>query len=214
MIESAASSYRTKEQVLLDLGKALHFSPQTLEENRKGKLSLEQVKHFAGKLSRPATMTMACIVAPLFFWTGITASHQQVSFNAAFPLFFGQFAHLGQLLDEQGKLYTLAMLGSTIGLIVLGLWFASKFSVALYFDLLDRSVVKREGRVTGREEQTMRENGRDPIEKYYFDCKTQVYEVNSAAVRALESGSVYVMYLLPRSEVLVSLEPKIAAPAA
>jgi hypothetical protein len=33
--------------------------------------------------------------------------------------------------------------------------------------------------------------------------------VNLAAYRAIEAGSIYLVYLLPRSELLVSIEPKI-----
>jgi len=33
--------------------------------------------------------------------------------------------------------------------------------------------------------------------------------VNHAAYKALENGSTYLMYVLPRSGVLVSMEPKI-----
>jgi hypothetical protein len=33
--------------------------------------------------------------------------------------------------------------------------------------------------------------------------------VNLAAYRALEAGSIYIVYLLPRSESLVSIEPKL-----
>ncbi len=43
MIEDA-TIFRTKEQVLYDLSKALHFSPESLEANRKGRLSKEQMK--------------------------------------------------------------------------------------------------------------------------------------------------------------------------
>jgi hypothetical protein len=32
--------------------------------------------------------------------------------------------------------------------------------------------------------------------------------VNLAAYRALEAGSIYIVYLLPRSELLASIEPK------
>ena len=84
----------------------------------------------------------------------------------------------------------------------------------MYFDLLAREVVAREGRVIAREEQTLRPNGRDPIEKYYFDVKDKRYDVNHAAYKALENGSNYLMYVLPRSGVLVAMEPKIIQPAA
>jgi hypothetical protein len=74
---------------------------------------------------------------------------------------------------------------------------------------LAREVATREGRVIAREEQTLRPNGRDPIEKYYFNLKNDRFDVNFAAYRALENGSTYLIYVLPRSGVLVSMEPKV-----
>jgi hypothetical protein len=55
----------------------------------------------------------------------------------------------------------------------------------------------------------MRANARDPIEKYFFDMKTDRYDVNLAAYRALESGAMYLIYVLPRSGTLIALEPKV-----
>ena len=86
---------------------------------------------------------------------------------------------------------------------------ASRFPFALYFDILDGTVFVQEGRLIAREEQTLRPNGRDPIEKYFLDMKADRFQVNLAAFRAVESGALYLVYLLPRSQVLVSLEPKI-----
>jgi hypothetical protein len=79
----------------------------------------------------------------------------------------------------------------------------------LYFDLLGREVQNKVGRVVSREETTNRDNGRDPIEKYYFSLRYLNMPVNLAAYRALESGSIYIVYLTARSEILVSIEPKI-----
>ena len=46
MIEDA-TTFRSKEKVLGDLSKALQFSPESLEANRKGELSKEQAKKLA-----------------------------------------------------------------------------------------------------------------------------------------------------------------------
>ena len=53
----------------------------------------------------------------------------------------------------------------------------------------------REGRVVAREEQINRDNGRDPIEKYFFSLRYLNMPVNLAAYRALEAGSIYIVYL-------------------
>jgi hypothetical protein len=78
---------------------------------------------------------------------------------------------------------------------------AFRVPLMLYFDLLDRKVEAKEGRVVAREEQINRANGRDPIEKYFFSLRYLNMPVNLAAYRALEAGSIYIVYLLPRSEI-------------
>ncbi|MGA6983949.1 MAG: hypothetical protein WBZ11_20515, partial [Candidatus Sulfotelmatobacter sp.] len=100
------------------------------------------------------------------------------------------------------------MLGSILGSLVMAVFMATRIHLQLYFDLLDGKVEAREGRVVAREEQENRPNGRDPIEKYFFSLRYLNMPVNLAAYRALEAGSVYIVYLFPRSEILASIEPK------
>jgi hypothetical protein len=203
-----ATIFRSKEQVLFDLSKALHFSPESLEENRKGRLSTEQAKRLAAGCARPAILTFIFALAPFAVWTWITAGRQQISFPAAFPVLITQLTHVNDLFEAQGKIGGGIMLGSILIGLVLALLMSMRVSVRLYFDLIDRKVTVREGRVVAREEQVNRPNGRDPIEKYFFSLRYLTMPVNLAAYRALEAGSIYLVYLLPRSELLVSIEPK------
>jgi hypothetical protein len=203
------TTFRTKEQVLLDLSKALGFSPASLEANRKGRISAEQFKQFIGRCMSPAGMAVFWAIAPFVFWAGLTGMREHASFSAALNIFVGQLLHLSEMLESKGKISTMATVGSVLGCLGMAAYSATRFSAGLYFDLLAREVVRREGRVTAREEQIMRPNGRDPIERYFFDVKTHKYDVSLAAYQALENGAMYVMYVLPRSGVLVALEPKV-----
>lgn len=203
------TGYRSKEQVLFDLSKAYPFSPEALEANRQGRLGADQFKLYISRCARPAVMAFVGFLAPILFWSGMTAARQHVSWPDAFPIFFNSLIHLSETMSTQGKISTLVTLVSTLASIGFAFYMVSRVSVPLYFDLLERRVTAKEGRVVGREEQLMRDNGRDPIERYFYNIKTQQYEVGLAAFRALESGSVYILYLLPRSDVLVSLEPKV-----
>ena len=101
------------------------------------------------------------------------------------------------------------MLGSIVVSLAIAALMSFRVPLSLYFDLLDRKVDAREGRVVAREEITNRANGRDPIEKYFFCLRYLNMPVDLAAYRALEAGSIYIVYLAPRSEVLVAIEPKI-----
>lgn len=207
MVEDAAI-FRTKEQVLIDLSKALGFSPSSLTENRKGRLSNQQLRRLAGRCLKPGLLTMVFAVAPLLVWTSITANVEQLPFTDAFLALLNELAHVNDLFESHGKLGALIMLGSiliSLGLAILMAW---RFPFLLYLDLLDGKVEMREGRVVAREEQMNRPNGRDPIEKYFFCLRHLTVRVNLAAYRAIENGSIYFVYLLPRSETLVALEPK------
>ncbi len=208
MIEDS-TTFRSKEQILVDLSKALGFSPASLEANRRGRISPEQFKKFISRCISPAGMAIFFAVLPFVFWAGLTGMREHVSFTAALDIFVGKVMHLSEMLESQGKISTLTTVGSILGSLGLAAYNAARFSVPLYFDLLARDVVSREGRVVAREEQILRPNGRDPIEHYFFDVKTDRYDVNLAAYRALENGAMYLMYVLPRSGVLVSLEPKL-----
>ena len=201
-------SFRSKEQVLADLGKALHFSEDALDRNREGRVAAEQIKHLAVRCVRPAILASLFLFLPLFMWISTTAAQQQVPFLAGAPLFFDDLLHFGQSVEAHGRISTIFRLATVLISLGLGGFFAARFPLALYFDLLDGTVYAREGRVIAREEQTLRPNGRDPIEKYFFDLKGDRFQVNMAAFRAIENGGLYAIYLLPRSQALVSLEPK------
>lgn len=207
MVEDAAT-FRTKEQVLFDLSKALHFSPESLEANRSGRLSKEQAKQLSGQCFGPFFLTLAFAAGPFAVWTWIVAGRDQLSFANAFPALITKLAHVNDLIEAQGKMGAITMLGSILLSVAIAAFLAFRIPMGLYFDLLDRKVEAREGRVVAREETINRPNGRDPIEKYFFALRYLNMPVNLAAYRALENGSIYIVYLTQRSEILVSIEPK------
>jgi hypothetical protein len=207
MLETS-TMYRTKEQVLVDLSKALRFSPESLEANRKGKLTAEQVKQFSGRCFQPLVLAVIFAAAPLLIWAGMISMHEHVSLESAVPTFLGQFQHMKEMVEAHGKIGVVLRLGSMLLGLGIAFLYVSRLSPGLYFDLIDRKVIVKEGRITAREEQLMKSNGRDPVETYFFNYKLQSYKVNLAAFRAIENGSVYLLYLLPRSDTLVSIEPK------
>ena len=212
MIEDAAT-YRSKEQVLFDLSQALHFSPESLEANRKGKLAKEQVKQLSAQVYRPAILMLVLAAGPFLVWTWITATREQLSFANALPLLLTELTHSQKLFDAHGSKGAMLVLASFVVSLGIAAFFALRVPWGLYFDLLDRKVMAQEGRVTAREETLNRDNGRDPIEKYFFSLRYLNMPVNLAAYRALENGSIYIVYVTLRSEILVAIEPKMEAAA-
>src|SRR5690242_20843636 len=102
-LSNNTAAFRDREQVLGDLAKALHFSPKSLEDNRKGKLSSDQFTSLIGRFLKPLIMTALFAAGPFLVWGLITSSSQQVSFIAGVQLFVGQLTHLGDLADSEGK---------------------------------------------------------------------------------------------------------------
>jgi hypothetical protein len=207
-----ATTFRSKEQVLLDLSKALQFSPESLASNRKGQLSKDQAKLLWRRVIPPLVLMFAFALGPLLIWTSITASRNQLPFDSAVPKLFNEISHPNDLFEAQGEMKGAMMLGSIVGSLALAAFMAFRVPFPLYFDLLDRKVEMREGRVVAREETTNRPNGRDPIEKYFFSLRYLNMPVNLAAYRAIENGSIYIIYLTQRSEILVAMEPKMEDP--
>ena len=72
MIEDA-TIFRSKQQVLCDLAKALHFSPESLEANRQGRFTKDQSKNLAQRCVKPALLGRGlCFRA----FPGLDANHR------------------------------------------------------------------------------------------------------------------------------------------
>ena len=202
--------FRNREQVLSDLSKALHFSPEALEVNRRGRISSEQIKRLAFRCIRPALLTSLFLFLPLFLWIALTSAKEpKCPCCRQRRSCFRDLLHLSDSIEAHGKFGALFRLGSILVGLGIGIYMLSRFPFALYFDLLDGTVSTREGRIVAREEQTLRSNGRDPVEKYFFDIKTERFDVNAAAYRAITRAR-YLIYLLPRSQCSCRFEPKVS----
>ena len=153
------------------------------------------MKLLAPKCIQPALLALIFAVAPFVIWTWITAGRNQLPFGNAFPALITELTHVKDLFEAHGKVGGVLMLGSILISLAMAVFMASRVPLGLYLDLLDRKVEAREGRVVAREEQINRPNGRDPIEKYYFSLRYLNMPVNLAAYRALEAGSIYIVYL-------------------
>jgi hypothetical protein len=132
------------------------------------------------------------------------------AFSDAVGTVFSKVVHPKDLFEERGWLVAGAMIVATLGCIGFGVHKAMGVSFGMYFDLIERAVVVKEGRIEGRDEQIFRDGGRDPLEHYYFDMKTWRFDVTREAFLAIDSGAAYVVYMLPRSRRLVAVEPKIS----
>jgi hypothetical protein len=204
-----AEQWRSKEQILRDLAKAFHFSVGSLEANRRGKLSGTQIQVTLIELARPLVFAAGCILAPLSVWTIIAVLNGHGRPPDAFAYVLNAMLSPSDLWNDLGAFKT--VIGGLVTLAGVGvaLLFLSRFSMALYFDIIERGVLIREGRVESSEHQTLRKNGKDPEESYYFHFKSEKFLVSRAAYLALDAGAAYYLYVLPRSRRIVAVEPKI-----
>ena len=201
-------TWRTKEQVLEDLAKALHLSTPALEQNRRGRLAADQWQVLFFRFLNPVVTAAGCILAPFCIWALMASANSSVSFGGSLSDVFSMAFKPGRVFENHGMVTSLAIIALTLGCIGVGLYQARNISLALYFDLIERSVVIKEGRVEAREEEIFRSGGRDPLEHYFLDLKTEKFSVPREAVLAIDSGAAYNVYVLPRSRTLVAIEPK------
>ena len=169
---------------------------------------MEQWQRLFMKFLRPVLIAATFILGPFGIWALIGCMNGSSLGESLDHVFFVAFQPK-QLFQEHGMFVSGFILAVTLGGFIMGLRKASHIPMGLYFDLIERKVIAKEGRIEGREEQVFRTGGRDPIESYHFDLKTERFEVPSAAVQALDNGAAYCVYILPRSRVLVSIEPKV-----
>ena len=125
----------------------------------------------------------------------------------AFPALITELTHVNDLFEAHGKMGGVMMLASIVFRWRLALHGFPRAAVALLRSAGPQGGT-REGRVVAREEQINRANGRDPIEKYFFSLRYLNMPVNLAAYRALEAGSVYIVYLLPAAKYWPPSNPK------
>lgn len=204
-----SEQWRSKEQILRDLAKAFHFSATALAANRRGKLAWSQIRSTFLVLVRPLVFATGFAIAPLFLWTVLAMLDGRGNSAESFAYVMSCMASPADVWADWGGLRTTLALIITLTGLVVGAIFASRFSMALYFDLIDHVVLIREGRVESSEHELLRKNGKDPVENYYFHFKSEKFPVSRKAFLALDCGAAYYLYVLPRSRRLVAVEPKI-----
>ena len=206
---AASEQWRSKQQILRDLAKAFRFSANSLEANRRGKLAPEQLRSTFLELVRPLVFGAGCVLAPLALWTVMVMMDRRTSPSESFSYVISCMISPANVFETLGYFKaTIAALATLAGLIG-GVWFFKRFSIGLYFDLLEHTVVIREGRVESSEHEVLRKSGKDPLEQYYFHHKNEKFPVSRQAFLAIDCGAAYYIYFLPRSRRLVAVEPKI-----
>ncbi|MGA2600632.1 MAG: hypothetical protein ABSH09_27005 [Bryobacteraceae bacterium] len=202
---------RTAEEVGLDLAKGLQFSIEDLQSYRKGILPARSFLVLLRKVAEPALIAAALILLPLFAAAYFSSSSQGVSLAAGFGIVINAATHIKETADSSGWFRTILYFVGGLGCAGAAVYYATKIPLALYFDVLAKQVWIADGRVTAREEEKPAKGKRDEVITYYFDMKDKRFEVPRIAFNAIDTGGAYRVYYLPRSGVLVAIEPSTLA---
>ncbi len=190
---------------------ALGFNRLDLELNREGRLSRSQVHQLIARILRPVAVAALTLLCWAVFWVVylLGVLHRpwyevqgEIATRIIHPhtIFLAQWANLAY--DRSPLLYTGAAL-SFFFLCLLGL---TRVPWKLLFDVIAGHVECAQGRVAKGEEET--KTHRDAGVRYYYRLPDeQPFEVSQLAYRALESGNSYGLFYLPRSRMLVAVEP-------
>ena len=196
---------RTAEEVSIDLAKGLQFSFDDLRSFRKGILPAWSCQLLLRKVLTPVLTAAALIVVPLFGAAYFSSSSQQVSIFDGLAIVVTAVGHIKDMADSSGWFRTILYFVVGIGCVGSSFYYLTKVPLALFFDILAKQVRISEGRVNAREEE--KAGKRDEVITYYFDMKDRRFEVPRPAFNALDGGGAYRVYYLPRSGMLVAIEP-------
>lgn len=203
---------RTPEELLNDLAKAFEFPPVAIRDYRRGRLPVAQVRPLLIQLVQPLWKSAAFTLVPLFGSAYIASASRHCSVAEGLLIVFGVFLHPRDFAELSGWFRTILYFAIALTLLGFGIVQALKIPTHLLFDVLGGSVQWVEGRVNSREEEKhLGERNEETF--YYFEMKDRTFPVSRAAFKALDSGGCYKLYFLPRSRVLVAVEPSTLAAA-
>lgn len=191
-------------ELTLAFGRVFQFTPQDLLSNRKGRLGSDQFKVIFVDRLNGLFAALACLILLLGFrisWAVIGEKLPLVDFIGNLVL---SPALLFTSKDGMPILITLALMAFALG----ALLSLRKVPWPVFNDAMGRKVKKVEGIIWAEEEEyrDQAEGGFLTTRPIYRIDKTKFY-VTRKQHETMRSGLPYVMYLLPKSSVIVAVEP-------
>ena len=199
---------RSAEQVSFDLGKATQCSQSDLAAARKGILPISCCQPLLGNVLRPLSKSAALILAPFVVAGFAGSSHSIVG---GFSAVFSTLGNLSGFAEDHGWFRTIMYVKAILVSVGWGIYYATKIPMDMVLDMLGKRVRVAEGRVTTREEDKKVRGKRDEVTFYYFHLKEKSFTVSRKAFQAIDDGGSYRVYYLPRSQMLVAIEPTVLA---
>lgn len=191
---------------LARVAKAAQFTEQDLAHNREGRLSTTQMIRIGIRAAIPFGAMASAVFGLAGLAIGIAVGSEIVMASLAFLLKFSSY-----LLMGVGALF--------FGIVALLVKFvlASGRMFELLLDVIDGKVTEVTGRVSPSRSEEL-EDGLNAIlkrktESFHLVVKNEYYEIpeNAYSVMMERAGSIFRLFITPRSRFLVGLELPAAA---
>ena len=201
------------EKLLNALAKALNFGAPELLENRRGHLHPNQLSRLAGQHVAESLIGVALsVLAPLLFrfvWAG-TVEHRSL-LKFAVTVLSNPPSFLSQMRFGIEEPFPLIIeLGYFVFPLVL-IHYMMRVPYKIFYDLVSKKVRQESGFVSVRwdEKRMSMKDGRegDLISRYSYFVNGREYRVSRPAYEALVPQLEYVLYFLPKSQVIIAAEP-------
>ena len=202
---------RSAEQLAFDLAKALQFTLPDLRSFRRGILPAVSCQVLLSRAVQPLFKSAAVTLGPLIVLAYITSSSHHCSLSEGLLILVSHILQIREFAETEGWFMTVIYALGGLGLLGLGIYFATRIQIDLLADILGKTVKSFDGRVTAREQENAGSTKRDALPDYYFETKLCSFLVNRRAFLAIDSGGLYRVYYLPMSKTLVAIEPTVLA---
>ena len=215
---SAAVAPIARNALSKALQRAFGFSETDLRLNRSGKLSGAQKIRLldrlgpvigAGILSVFIWMVMWLIYASVIRKLPVSDAVSEVAIRVVQPqiMWSGKREVYGQTAKAP-----LVYSGAAVSLVMLVLGGIFTLPFRLIRDMLGGVVFVAYGRVETEQGENKKRGQPDGVVRYYFRLRDEeIFEVSPQAHDAIDSGGLYAVYYLPRSRVIVSIDPRMDA---
>lgn len=210
-----SSAWASKVKLARTLEHAFHFTPLALEANREGRLSPEQVAPLISRILEPLGATALSLVFWAAFWLIYVVAILHRPLGEFQHEFLSRFIHPQTIMATQWANIAydrspLVYSGAVLSFLFLCLHGLTRISLKLVLDVIAGRVERVEGRVIkGEEERKTRGGDAGKMRYYYRTRDDEDFDVSRIAYLALDSGGAYSLFYLPRSHVLVAVEPNL-----
>src|SRR5579884_1547868 len=202
---------KSAEQLAFDLAKALQFTLPDLRAFRRGILPVASCQILLKTALQPIFKSVVISVGSSIALAYLTGSSQHSSLTQKYVDLFSHILNFQEFAQTQGWFIALICVVGGLASVGSSVYLLTRIKINLLADIVAKQVSSFDGRVTDREQETPGATKRDALPDYYFETKMCSFLVNRRAFLAIDSGGLYRVYYLPRSQTLVAIEPALLA---